>query len=399
MTKEFKTFFLLCFLFFFIGLFLQFFLFERIKSEFIANNAAVVGTILEKYPSLEKDIVLTLQNVEQTDYGNRVLSKYGLNSLSSLDYLTSIQNYRITFFGVYCFFFGLVILFFCLYFYMVQRRRKQELAKVDRYLFSLLSDQIQVDLKDFQSGELKSLQNDLMKVTSRLRSSLESSTSSKLELAKTLADISHQLKTPLTSMIIVNEALANFEIDDQTRNEFLIRQRETLEHMKSLIVTLLKVSQIESGMIELKKDKVDIKEIVLKVYEQLELIMVAKNIKVQLNLEECYLLGDSYWLGEAILNVLKNAYEHSFEEGIVDVKLKSNPMFVELIIEDYGEGIEPKDLPHIFERFYKSSRTSDSIGIGLNLTKSILERSNASISATSGQGKTTFTMRFYKTIV
>ena len=400
MKKNVLRFLCISFFFFFLGLWIVFSLFERTKREMIVNNNAVVMTILESHPELEGEIIDALKQIHlQQDFS--VLEKYGLTSLSSLDYLESIKNLKNTFFVSYFVLFLMSFLIIGLYFVYLESKRKREIKKIDQYLFSLFSQDIEVNLKDFQSGELASLQNDLMKVTSRLKNALEISTKDKVELSKTLADISHQLKTPLTSLLILNDNLSSFSIDEKTRQDFLKKQEQIILHMKSLIITLLKVSQIESGMTPLKKENIVLSELFSYVLEQLDLLLVAKNITIKMNVSsDVKIVGDFNWLGEAFLNILKNACEHSKENGIVELSVKENPMYTEVSITDYGEGISKKDLKHIFDRFYKSSSDKESIGIGLNLTKSILSRSNATIACKSEVNKyTTFLVRFYKGVV
>lgn len=299
MKKNVIRFLVISFLFFFLGLGIVFSLFERTKREIILNNNTVVMTILEQHPELEGEIIDSLKQIHlQQDFS--VLEKYGLTSLSSLEYLESIHSLKNTFFGSYVLFFFGVFLAIAIYFIYLERKRKREIRKIDQYLFSLLSQDIQVDLKDFQSGELASLQNDLMKVTSRLKNALETSIKDKQELSKTLADISHQLKTPLTSLLILNDNLSSFSIDERTRQEFLKKQEQIILHMKSLIVTLLKVSQIESGMIELKKEPILVNELISYVLEQVDVLLVAKNITVKKEISEnTQIMGDFNWLGEA----------------------------------------------------------------------------------------------------
>lgn len=400
MKKNVFRYFVISLFFFFLGLWIVFSLFERTKREMILNNNTIVMTILEQHPELEGEIIDSLKQIHlQQDFS--VLEKYGLTSLSSLEYLESMNSLKITFFVSYFIFFFLVFFVISIYFVYLEKKRKREIKKIDQYLFALLSQDIQVDLRDFQSGELASLQNDLMKVTSRLKNALETSKKDKVELSKTLADISHQLKTPLTSLLILNDNLSSFSIDEKTRQEFLKKQEQIILHMKSLIVTLLKVSQIESGMIELKKEMLSINELISYVLEHVDLLLVAKNILVKKEIsKDLKIVGDFNWLGEAILNIIKNACEHSKENGIIEISVSENPMYAEILITDYGEGISKKDLKHIFERFYKSGSDKESIGIGLNLTKSILSRSSATISCKSVLGKyTTFIIHFYKGIV
>ena len=398
--KRNKIVFLLVLLFFFLlGLFLTFSLFDRAKRELVLNNQTVVMNLLENHPELEGEIVDSLKNIQDV-YDASVLGKYGLTSLTSLEYLPRIHDLKMTFLFVFFAYFGLFVLIVWIFFKRNERQRKKEIAKIDDYLFSLLSEQIKVDLKDFKTGDLATLQNDLMKVTSRLKNALESSTKDKMELSKTLADISHQLKTPLTSLLILNDNLS-YDIDEKTKKKFLKKQEQIILHLKELIISLLKVSQIESGMIVLKKEKVSLQKILENVFDALDLLLVAKNIEIQFNSEtKGMILGDATWLMEAFLNIVKNACEHSYENGKIVVSVSENPMYTEVVITDFGKGIAKQDLKHIFERFYKTSSDKESIGIGLNLTKSILTRSGATITCKSEVGKyTSFVVHFYKSIV
>ena len=398
--KRNKIVFLLVLLFFFLlGLFLTFSLFDRAKRELVLNNQTVVMNLLENHPELEGEIVDSLKNIQDV-YDASVLGKYGLTSLTSLEYLPRIHDLKMTFLFVFFAYFGLFVLIVWIFFKRNERQRKKEIAKIDDYLFSLLSEQIKVDLKDFKTGDLATLQNDLMKVTSRLKNALESSTKDKMELSKTLADISHQLKTPLTSLLILNDNLS-YDIDEETKKKFLKKQEQIILHLKELIISLLKVSQIESGMIVLKKEKVSLQKILENVFDALDLLFVAKNIGIQFNSEtKGMILGDATWLMEAFLNIVKNACEHSYENGKIVVSVSENPMYTEVVITDFGKGIAKQDLKHIFERFYKTSSDKESIGIGLNLTKSILTRSGATITCKSEVGKyTSFVIHFYKSIV
>lgn len=396
MKKENKKFLALLLIFFLIGLWIQSVFIKNVKQTIVQNNALIIGTVLKEHPELEKEVIKAIES-EDYEANKAVLEKYGLANLESLDYLEEVQKLQKNIYIFYCIFFIILILFLYGYFRHTQKVHRREIEKVDQYLFTLLSNDIKVDLKDFQSGELAMLQNDLMKVTNRLKNSLESSTKDKQELAKTLADISHQLKTPLTSLVVINDALTYNEIDDAQRKKFLKKQEETLSHIESLISVLLKTSQIESGMIELKKEKVNIEELIQNVSLQLEVMLIAKNIRLETNIEkDIFITGDPYWLSEALLNIIKNACEHSKQNDSIKIKAKNTPMYTELIIEDEGEGIDKKDLPHIFKRFYKSSPSKDSIGIGLNLTKSILDRTNATIRVESKKGFfTRFTIHFY----
>lgn len=399
MKKEVQIFLGILMLFFVVGFALQCYMYKETKELIVENNSLIVGTIINNHSELEKEIIEIIKQQNFTE-NRQILEKYGLTNLETLEYLESVKKLEITFLGTYMtFFLGLAIILI-IYFIIIQKRRKKEIQKIDNYLFSLLQDNIHINLKDFQSGELETLQNDLMKVTSKLKNALDTSTKDRQELSKNLTDISHQLKTPLTSLFVINEALQYKEIDEKQREEFLKKQEEILTHTETLITSLLKVSQIESGVIALKKEKIFLPNLIKEVYNQLELIVVSKNIQFTCEIPDITITGDKYWLREALSNIVKNACEHVKEKGSVSLTAKENPMFIELIITDNGCGIKESDLPHIFKRFYKSSPNKNSIGIGLNLTKSILDKTNATIRVQSEENKyTTFTIHFYKGVI
>jgi len=400
MKKNFKKLVFIFVILFIIGFTITYSVYDRSKRELIENNSLIIGSILKSHPELEKEIIIALEQ-ENKEYGREVLKKYGLSSIESLEYLNSMKNYQKTFFLSFISFYLVSCICITLYFYAIEKKRSKDIKKIDNYLFSLLEEEIKVDLKDFQNGQLETLQNDLMKVTSRLKNALEHSSSSQKELAKNLADISHQLKTPLTSLTILNDVLTNTEMKKEKQKEFLKKQEEVISHMQTLIITLLKVSQIESGMIELKKDNINIQKLLKETIDNLELLIVSKNITIEEEIkEDIWIKGDYIWVKEAILNILKNGIEHSKDNEKIILSVTDTPIFTELKIKDFGKGIKKEDIPHIFERFYKVNDAKDSIGIGLNLSKSILDRMNATVRVTSKIGVgTTFTIHFYKSIV
>ena len=400
MKKETRIFLVILIAFFLIGLGLQFYIYNQTKELIVENNSLIIGTIIEAHPELETEIIEIMKQENFTE-NREILEKYGFTNLETLEYLESVKKLEQILLGTYIMFFLALAIILIIYFIIIQRRRKKEIQKIDKYLFSLLQDNINVNLKDFQSGELETLQNDLMKVTSKLKNALDTSTKDRQELSKNLADISHQLKTPLTSLFVINEALQYKDINETQKEEFIKKQEEILTHIETLITSLLKVSQIESGMITLKKETISLTNLLKEVYNQLELIIVSKNIKVTYNIpKNIKITGDAYWLREALSNIVKNACEHVKKKGSVTLTAKETPMFVELVVEDNGCGIKESDLPYIFERFYKSSPNKNSIGIGLNLTKSILDKTNATIRVQSEENKyTKFTIHFYKSVV
>lgn len=263
----------------------------------------------------------------------------------------------------------------------------------------ILNDKFTFHLKDYEEGTFSALINDVYKITNKLREQNENISKDKKYLETTLSDISHQLKTPLTSMYMINNLLADEKLDRKTKNEFLHRNELQLERIEWLVTSLLKLSRLESGMIKLKQEEVKVMDLVKKSLEPFQVPMDVKKQKtIFKGNTKTRVVCDLEWTKEAIVNIIKNAHEHTKEGGMIEFVWQDNPLYVALIITDTGEGISKEDLPHIFERFYKgASNSKESIGIGLNMAKQIINRQQGDISVRSivGQG-TEFTIKFYK---
>lgn len=393
--KKYKIIFLAFLYFFVVYLFLSF-NYQGFKNQLVISNDIIISTALENADEIE--IVKALKKEDYTS--SHVLSKYGLENISSLDYLPTLKKFkqRYYFWGFSLFIFFFVL--FIIHSFKIRKKIKKEFQMLDEYFYNLLYNKQSLSFEDEKDKELHMLKNDILKVTRRLSNALENEEKGKKNLSKTLADISHQLKTPLTSLSVLNEALKYDDIKKEEKNTFLREQERIILHMKTLITALLKVSQIESGMILLNHEKTDLSQVIEASLQNLNYLIEEKNLVLDLCLPKTYIYGDKYWLMEAITNILKNACEHSFLGGKISLTLKKNPMYVSLMIKDFGEGIKEEDLPHLFERFYRCSKNKESIGIGLNLTKSILDKTNATVKVTSEYGKyTLFEIHFFESVI
>ena len=232
-----------------------------------------------------------------------------------------------------------------------------------------------------------------------LKEEAENSKKDKKFLAKSLQDISHQIKTPLTSIsIMLDEIKDNENMDNETKQKFIYEISRQAENISFLTISLLKLSKLDSGTVEFEKVKYDLQKLVNEAIRNLEIPLEIKNQEVITSLKEAYIIGDYKWTLEAITNIIKNCIEHTEENKKIFVEIRETNVYTELIIRDEGEGIEEKDLKHIFDRFYKGKNSSEnSFGIGLSLSKSILEKQNASITCTSTLNEgTTFKIYFYE---
>ena len=280
------------------------------------------------------------------------------------------------------------------------KRRYSEIEKLNSYLEKVLSGDYAPEILDQKEGELSILKSNIYKATTTLKYQKELLTEDKVRLANAIADISHQLKTPLTSMMVMNDLLQT-EDDQNKRNEFLKTQSDQLDRMSWLIQTLLKLSKIDAGTITMKKEEVTATSIVKEIVKPFEIQMELKGINYSSFDSDMILSCDKNWTIEAIQNIVKNCIEHMEENDELTIKAEETNIYKQIIVSDTGCGIAKQDLPHIFERFYKGKNAGkDSVGIGLALAKTIIssQRGDILVESTEGVG-TTFYIRFFKTII
>lgn len=280
--------------------------------------------------------------------------------------------------------------------------RYREIEKLSVYLQQISSGSFHLDVRDNYEGELSILKSNIYKVTKMLSDHGDVLHQDKAKLTNAISDISHQLKTPLTSMMVMADLLRDKHLDDEKRAEFTRNLQIQLKRMEWLVSSLLKLSKIDAGTITFKKDKVLIRSLIQRAVEPL---MVPMEIKMQsLNMkgeENAAFFGDFNWTAEALINIIKNCVEHTAEGGEISILFSENPLFSEIIISDNGKGIAKEDLPYIFKRFYKGKNASDdSVGIGLAMAHSIITSQQGDLEVTSQIGVgSTFQIKFYKQVI
>jgi len=286
--------------------------------------------------------------------------------------------------------------------YVFTRWRYREIEKLSSYLRQITSGNYSLDIRDNHEGELSILKSDIYKVTLMLSEQSSLLQKDKIQLTDAISDISHQLKTPLTSMMVMSDLLSDAELPTEKRIEFTRNIRVQLERIEWLVSSLLKLSKIDAGTVQFKKDKVIVQKLI---HTAMQSVLIPIDIKEQnVSIEGENLvsfIGDFNWMVEAIINILKNCVEHTDEGGTILITFTENALFTELMIADNGKGIPREDLPHIFKRFYKGKNASEeSIGIGLAMAYSIIKSQNGDISVVSGKGKgTEFRIKFYKGVI
>ncbi len=293
----------------------------------------------------------------------------------------------------------LIGVFFAILFWQKQRQRNQ-LRKLNQDLDRLLQQGIPLPIDQYQEGERSILANQMEKITLRLTETADRVQKEKEYLADSLADISHQLRTPMTSMNLAVTMLRSPELEHSRRMELTAELRNQLSRMDWLVETLLKISKLDAGTIVMALEPVSVQHLIEKAAEPLSIAMDIRNQQLRVFCHAEEIRGDLSWTAEALGNILKNCMEHTPSGGSISVHAEETPLFTQITIEDTGEGFAPEDLPHIFDRFYQGRNASaESYGIGLALARSIITAQNGTLQAQNGEQGAKFTIKFYKQII
>ena len=281
------------------------------------------------------------------------------------------------------------------------RSRYQAMERLSTELDEILHDNDRFLITECEEGELAILSSSIRKMTLKLKEQASKLTDEKKVLTDAIADIFHQMRTPLTSMRLSCSMLSEEDIPYEERIRFVRGIKKQLERMQWLVETLLKMSKIEAGTVTFKKERLDVHELVQKACEPLLIPLELRDIKLKIETNNAGLTGDMDWLAEAIGNIVKNCMEHTPEGGQITINSEENAIFTVLTVEDTGQGFDKNDIAHIFERFYKGKNSgSESVGIGLALSRTIITGLDGTIKAENGKnGGARFEIRFYKNVV
>ena len=375
----------------------------------------LIGVIKENYPDISDEEIISMLNGKDNntylEIGKELAQKYGITENdSAIVKLEETQSNTIIYSSAVI---GILILAIIVIWLVNRMIQKRKIDGITKYIREINNRNYELKIKENAEDELSNLRNELYKITLMLKEEAESSKKDKKFLAKSLSDISHQIKTPLTSIsIMLDEIKDNENMDEETKQRFIFEISRQVEQISFLTIALLKLSKLDSGTVEFEKSKYKLDELVQNAIKNLEIPLEVKNIQVETNFEKVNennkkeinnevateIIGDYRWTLEAVTNIIKNCIEHSKEHTKLYIQIRVTHVYTELIIKDEGEGIDEKDLKHIFERFYKGKNSSEnSFGIGLALSKTILEKQNASISCSSTLHKgTTFKIYFYE---
>lgn len=357
----------------------------------------IINNVMEKYPEVKEEDILKIIN-NRDDSSENILEKYGYDDeLSYIKELRENINKNLINTAVLIGIFGIASLSIFMRYVLIQEK---ELKEINEYIKEVNNKNYSLKIEDNKDGELSRLRNELYKTTVILREAAENSEEEKEKLSIAIADISHQLKTPLTSIRIMLDNISdNPDMPQEIREDFIQDISKQVEHMSSLVISLLKTAKFDAGTIKMENEEIDAKKLIDSVINNLAILIEIKETEVITKIDEkAIFIADYKWQQEALTNILKNAIEHSQPKSNIYIIVENTSIFLKIKIKDEGQGIEQKDLKHIFERFYKAKNCNeDSIGIGLSLAKTIIEQNNGYIKATSEVGKgTLFEIKYIK---
>ena len=362
------------------------------------NKIATLVNLLDKeYPDIDRNELISIFNSDDK-VSEDIFSRYGIDIQNES---IIIENDRLFsgFIIVYNILFVGLALSIILLYLKHEKDQNKEIKKIARCIEEINKKNYSINIDENSEDELSILKNELYKITIMLKEDAENSKKDKLKLKDSLSDISHQLKTPLTSInIMLDNILDNPDMDSNTKEKFIQNIKREITNISSLATEILKLSKFDASVIKFEKEQVFINDLVEGAISNVEMMAELKNINIEVtNQDNIKLVCDAKWQTEAITNILKNCIEHSKNDSTITIDIDSNKIYKQITIRDNGEGIDEKDLPHIFERFYKGKNSSkDSVGIGLALAKTIIEKDNGSIKVDSKKGKqTTFIIKYY----
>lgn len=283
-------------------------------------------------------------------------------------------------------------------FFAFTAARYRSIERVSEQIDHVLHDTDAVYISESEEGELSILKSEITKMTVRIREQNDALKREKGYLADSLADIAHQLRTPLTSANLILP-LVRDSADEQERKALLRETQELLAQMEWLLNSLLKLSRLDAGIVVFNRGKLDAASLLRAAVRPLLIPMELHHIGLRIHVPEgVTLFGDMGWLSEAIQNIIKNCMESAGDGGWIDIACEDNALFTEITIRDSGAGFDKEDIPHLFERFYRGRKDGAlGYGIGLALCKTIILRHGGTLAARNHpQGGAMFVIRFPK---
>lgn len=374
----------------------------------------IMENVISQYPDFDMEEVAIILNKSYGELESSttseefysILRKNGItdNTFYIKD-MSDIRNVNII---VSTLIIGVMSVLFIICFYIYLRRRKNAIVQLQDYMDKISRGNYELEINDNSEDELSSLKNSLYKIMVYMKEQADSARIKKVMLAQSVSDISHQLKTPLTStQILLDNLNDNPDMEYATRKKFIYEALNQVNGMSWMIVTMLKLSRIDAGVVEFNNETISINKIIEEAVGNLEVIAEIKNVNIEkyidnhnenkLNKSDIYINGDYNWNREALQNIIKNAIEHSRHKGTVKINITDNDVYTAVYITNRGDKLSDQRQKQIFERYYSEAKYEDnSMGIGLPLAKAVIEKQGGYISVESDDEETVFIVKYIK---
>lgn len=356
----------------------------------------IISKLKDTYPDVSDSDIMEILNSKESNTSS-IIEKYGIELSKDSVLLENKESFnRFLCVDAICLVFEIAILVSI--FLIYDKRKDKELAKITKYIEEINRRNYSLKIDEISEDELSILKNEIYKTTVMLKENADNSLKGKKQLQRSLEDISHQLKTPLTSILIILENLTDDpNMEAEVRQDFIRDLKRQVTNISFLVQSLLKLSKFDSNTVNfIKTDKL-LKDIVDESIKNVEVVCDLKNISISVDENDKAKINcDFMWEVEAITNIIKNCVEHSENNSKINIKYEQNNVYSSITIQDFAGGISQSDLPHIFERFYKGKNASkDSVGIGLALAKTIIENDNGSITVESDNIGSKFIIKYF----
>ena len=364
------------------------------NNNILLNN--IINNVLEKYPEVkEEDILNNLNNNSNINFSK----KYGIDLTNDTMFVKNRKIVKeLVYFDIF-----ITILFISLMLFFLNQFKKSEnkdLEVIIDYLEKINKHNYELKIEENEEGNLSILKNGIYKTAVYLNEQASKSQEEREKLKVFLSDISHQLKTPLTSInLMIDNILDNNNLSLEEKRKILFQIKHKIKHINFLILILLKLAKFDSNTIVFKRQNNDLLTIINEASINVAALADLKNIEININSnDKINIYCDYKWEVEALTNIIKNCIEYSLESSKIDIFINDNNLYTELIIKDYGKGMDKEEIKNIFKRFYKGNNSfNDSIGIGLSLAKNIIEKDNGLISVKSKKNNgTEFIIKYFK---
>lgn len=382
---------------FVLFLFLNIYEYKTYTKNFNNKISAIINVIKKDYPKItDKEIIKIINN--DTLKTNGFFNKYGIDVNNKSILIKNDRDYH-KFLAINLSFLTITVVILLIIYIRYNYKKEKDIKDIIKCIEQINKKNYEIQIDSISEDELSILKNEIYKTTIMLKEAAENSSKDKLNLKKSLEDISHQLKTPLTSILVMlDNIIEDSNMEEKIRNDFIVDIKRNVLNINFLVQSLLKLSKFDANAIHFVKQENDLKTIIEESIKNVSTLCDLRNINIKLNIKEnSKIICDDKWQIEALTNIIKNAIEHSKNNSNIIINIKNNNVYSMIEVIDFGEGIAKKDIKHIFERFYKCKNTkTDSIGIGLALAKTIIEEDKGTISVESNKLETKFIIKYYK---